>query len=422
MILAFVVFLCGCNSEKNKTITSPLDYDQYLKTDNSLSKEVVQSEISFWQSRFENDSTKIVELSKLSGLHEALFSITGEVAELYQSEKFLKKAIQVSARDKDAYLRSLAHNYISQHRFKEAKVLLDSAYAFPDNKRETELMLFDVSMELGNYKAADSLLAKVKNNSDYNYLIRLSKWSDYRGNLDAAIRYLEKAKSIAESRGAEALMIWTYTNIADYYGHAGRVKEAYDYYLKALALQPDNAYAKKGIAWIIYALEENTSEANRVLNSIMEYHKVPDYYLLQAEMAELDEDPSEAKKLREKFVNTVEMGNYGKMYTTYLIELYAENDPKKALELSTIEVANRATPETYQLLAYAQLKSGNKEEALRIIEENVMGKTFEPMAHYYCALVYKVNDMHAQVANLKKELKTASFELGPVMMQKIDML
>ncbi len=422
MIFAFVVFLCGCNSEKNKAITSPLDYDQYLNTYVSWSKESALSEIDFWQSRFEDDSTKIVELGKLAGLYTTLFSATGDARKLYRSEKLLKKAIEVSAREKDTYFRSLAHNYISQHRFKEAKVLLDSAYAFPDNKRETELMLFDVSMELGDYRAADSLLGKLKNNSDYNYLIRLSKWSDYKGNLDAAIRYMEQAKSIAESRGIKTLKVWTYTNIADYYGHAGRIKDAYNHYLKALELQPDNAYAKKGIAWIAYAWEGNTLEANRILDSVMKGHKAPDYFLLKAEMAEFDEDSSEEKKLRESFVNLVETGDYGNMYRTYLIELYAEINPKRALELAAVEVGNRTTPETYQLLAYAQLKMGNKEEALRIIEDHVVDKTFEPMALYYGALVFKANDLNVRVNELKKELKTASFELGPVIMRRIDML
>lgn len=422
MIFAFVVFLYGCDSEKNKAHTSPIDYDQYLNTQVSSSKDVVLSEISFWQSRFKNDSTKVVELGKLSGLHSALFSTTGDISELYKSEKLLKKAIQISARKKDSYMRALAHNYISQHRFKEAKILLDSAYVFSDNKRETEFMLFDVSMELGDYQTADVLLRKLKNNKDYNYLIRLSKWSDYKGNLDAAIRYMEQAKSIVESRGVADLKIWIYTNIADYYGHAGRIKDAYSYYLKALELQPDNAYAKKGIAWIAYASEGNTSEANRILDSVMMNHKAPGYYLLKAEMAEFNEDPSEAKKQQENFVNKVEYGSYGNIYNTYLIELYAETKPEKAMELAKTELENRATPETFQLLAYVHLKMGNSKEALRVIEDRVVGKTFEPMALYYSALIYKVNGLNSKVAELKKKLKTASFELGPVMMRQVDRL
>ncbi|RMA64704.1 tetratricopeptide repeat protein [Ulvibacter antarcticus] len=420
LMILVLIAVSACNSsEKKEKITSETDYNRYLATNEAPSRDAALTDIEFWGKRIKEDSTQLVEFSKLGGLHTALFSATGDVSELYKSETFIKKAKHLAAIDKDNYLRSLAHNYISQHRFKEAKVLLDSAYALKDNKRVTELMLFDVNMELGNYDLADEFLGKIKNNSDYNYLIRLSKWSDHKGDLDSAIRYMEQAMKVAESSGSKSLRLWTYSNIADYYGHAGRIQDAYSYYLKTLELQPDNAYVKKGIAWITYASEKNTQEANRILDSIMVQHKVPDYYLLKAEMAEYNGDASEAQKQTNNFLQAVQNANYGEMYNAYLIEIYADSDPQKALQMAEREVENRATPETYQLLAYAQLKSGDKEAALQTIETHVEGKTFEPKAAYCSALVYKANGLNDKVIPLKAELQDAAFELGPVMMRNV---
>jgi hypothetical protein len=128
---------------------------------------------------------------------------------------------------------------------------------------------------------------------------------------------------------------------------------------------------------------------------------------------------TEAEKQQKLFVEAVNQGTYEAMYTTYLIELYAETNPEKALRLAWEELANRATPETYHLLAYALLINGNKNEALKLIENHVEGKTFEPMAQYHSALVYKANGLSDKVAVLKNELAEASFELGPVMKEKI---
>ena len=189
-----------------------------------------------------------------------------------------------------------------------------------------------------------------------------------------------------------------------------------------LKLQPDNAYAKIGIAWIVYASEKNTSEATRILDAISEYHKVPDYYLLKAEIAEFNENPSEAKELEKMFVTAVDNKDYRGMYNTYLIELFAKTNPDKALSLAEEEVTNRATPETYQLLAYAQLKAGKKSEALNTIEKYVNGKTFEPKATYTKALVYKANGKMEKISELKAELKEAAFELGPVLMREVEKL
>ncbi len=420
--LAFLLLVLGCARQKPQKITSVLDYEKYLSSNERLSIDDAFKELSFWQSRLTKDSINLIALSKIAGLHTTLFSLTGDVSDLYTAEKLIKKARRLSARNKDTYLRSLAHNYITQHRFKEAKVLLDSAYTYPDNKRATEFMLFDVSMELGDYRKANEFLGKIKNNTDYNYLIRLSKWSDYKGNLDAAIRYMEQAKTIAEAGGIKSLKTWTYSNLADYYGHAGRLKDAYEHYLMTLELNPDNAYAKKGIAWIVYAYEGNTAEANRILDAVSKYHKLPDYFLLKAELAEFDENFPEVKTQEEKFIDALAITDYGEMYNTYLIELYAKNDPQKALSLAILEVTNRATPETYQLLSYAQLMTGNKEEALATIENYVAGKTFEPKATYITSLVYKANGMFDILPELKSELEDVAFELGPVLMREIEKL
>src|SRR5690606_20580587 len=135
-----IAILFGCQ-ERPKEITDSKDYDQYLVTAKTPGKDAINKELEFWQNRFTNDSTKLLEMGRLAGIHAALFGSTGNISELKTSETLFKKAHAISARDKDSYLRSLAFNYISQHRFKEAQILLDSAYTYEDNKKETGMML-----------------------------------------------------------------------------------------------------------------------------------------------------------------------------------------------------------------------------------------------------------------------------------------
>ena len=420
-LLCVMCFSCDSIEEKHKTILNSDDYNAYLDSskDSYLS---AQKDNTFWLKRLAPDSSGVGDLGPLASTYGALFTISGEVSNLKNAEALYKKAYTISATNKDGYARSLAQNYISQHRFKEAQQLLEDTYAGPTNKRDTELQLFDAYMETGMYEKAFENLEKVKNTSDYHYLIRLAKWSDYRGDLDAAIKYLEKALVIAESGGLKSLKIWTYTNLGDFYGHAGRIKDAYSMYLKTLTLQPDNAYAKKGIAWIAYAYEQNTEEANRILDKIMETHKAPDYYLLKAEIAELDGNEVEMKKNLLLFESSAMNPDYGVMYNAYFIEYYAEANPKKALTIARQEVLNRATPETYHLLALAQLKNGQKQEALKTINTFVAGKTEEPMALLHSAYVFKANGLEDKVKRIKEELEGAFFEIGPVLAQKVQAL
>lgn len=422
ILCMLVLLLTSCKKEEKLVITNPAHYNTFLDTSNNESLKSAISEKDYWNNRLKPDTSGVGEIGPLAGAYTRIFEASGAVENLKKAEALYKKGMEISANNKDNYARGLARTNISQHRFKEAKAVLEESYAGVSNKRATEMMLFDIYMELGDYDKADAFLGKIKNTNDYNYLIRLAKWSDYKGDLEAAIKYMEQAKSIAESRGSIALKVWTYSNLADFYGHAGRIEASYQHYLKTLQLQPDNAYAKKGIAWIAYAAEKNTTEANRILDSVMVHHQVPDYFLLKAEMAEFNNQLSEAEVFIDSFVNNASETDYGDMYNAYLIEIYAESQPEKALTLATQEIQNRATPETYSLLAYAQLMAGMNAEALQTIENFVAGKTFEPMAQYYSALVYKANGKSDMVKPLKKELLTAAFELGPVLTEKIEKL
>lgn len=425
--LCIGILLWSCKNEKKEeertTITSPIDYAAYLEADQTKRYKSALKEQEFWSKRLGDDSTGVGDLGPLAGAYSKLFETSGNIQNLKDAEIVYKKAIKIAASSiKDGYIRSLARNYISQHRFKEATALLEESYAGVSNKHATELMLFDCYMEIGSYEKAEALLRKIENPNDYNYLIRISKWSDYKGQLDAAIRYMERAMKIAESRNSEYLKIWTYTNIADYYGHDGNIKASYDHYLKALRLQPDNAYAKKGIAWILYSEERNISEANRILDTLLVHHNIPDYYLLKAEMATYNTKDNEAEKYMNLFLEKTKDPLYGAMYNTHIIEELITSNPEKALALANIEVANRATPETYHLLALAQLANGDKEPALKTIETYVDGKTSEPMALLHSAQVYKAHGIDEKVAELRAELEDASYEIGPVLAKKVKSL
>jgi tetratricopeptide (TPR) repeat protein len=426
LLTAGVIFLFfyGCkNDSAFITITNPQDYNSYLVTSLTPTLHETMAEKQFWSNRLDTDTSGIGDIRPLAGAYERLFNETGNMLYLKNAEHLLKKGVQIAAINyKDGFERGLAHNYISQHRFKEAKELLKTSFTGVSSKRQTKLMLFDVAMELGDYEMAYQYLTELKDMSDYNYLIRISKWSDHIGDLENAIHFMEMAKEKAETRNSKPLKIWTYSNLGDYYGHAGRIQDAYIHYLKTLELQPDNAYVKKGIAWITYAAEGNSDEALRIIDSIMKVHHLPDYHLLKSEIYAFKDDTDKANRESDQFIKAIEEGNYGGMYNTYLIDLYAETNPTKALAIAETELLNRSTPETYQLLAYAQLRNGLKEIALQTIESFVIGKTYEPKALFHCALIYEANGKSEEVKALKKELQKASFELGPRLSRVISSL
>lgn len=416
-----VLFLSSCQTDSDNQITDKKDYDKYLV---SNPPKTSSKYFDLWNSKIKPDSSQLMSFGIVGGEYNRYFQNTGDIKYLKKAEKVLQKAADIANVSRAGMYRALARNYISQHRFREAKQWADSANAIGSGLNQTQGLMFDVQMELGNYDTAEKYLDSLKNMDDFGYLIRLAKWNDYSGDLDTTIRFMEKAKEKAENSKNTGLMLWSYTNLADYYGHAGRINESYDHFLKALRIDPENAYAKKGIAWIVFSYEKKPEEAMRILDSVTKYYKSPAYFLLKSEIAEYMGDDMKSVANLDKYFKLVKDSAYGDMYNAYNISLYLNETEQyyKALELSETEVANRPTPESYSFLAYSYLKMGNKQKARDIVEEHIVGKSFEPAVLLRTAEIYKATGATDRVKQLKDELLGAVYELGPASEKEITQL
>ncbi len=407
--------------EKDNQITNVKDYDKFLTNSENTSKNLAIENLAFWSEKLEKNPTQYVYLSKIAGNEGLLFGQTGNIDYLKKQEEKLKALNVKTNYNKAGYLRSAAKNFITQHRFKESLELLLKAEKNGEKLKATQKMLFDVYLELGNSKEAEKYLNKIKNFRNFDYLIRLSKWSDHQGDLDKAIYYMESAMEIAEKSKKENLKKWVYTNIADYYGHAGEIEKSYNHFLKALTIDPNEAYAKKGIAWIVFSHEKNPEEALRIINSLE--NQLPDYYLLKAEIAEFQNNLKAKEENISNYLSLINNPKYGDMYNKYTILLCDEDlkDFDIALNLSQREIKNRPTAQSYDLLAWTHYNHGNVKKALTIINQHVVNKTSEPEALYHMTTIFKANNIKVKQSDLE-ELKSSSYELGPVLSEKIQLL
>lgn len=420
--LFVLVLFASCKQEvTKKQITNAKDYDMYLNVSKNETLERAQQNEIFWSEKLEQTPSQFPYIGKLAATYSNYFSATGQIEYLKKAEDHLIKVNEITKYNNASYLKSLAYNYISQHKFKEALQHLTKAELLGEDLEETSKMLFDVHLELGNYEIAHTYLLTFKDFSDFDYLIRLSKWSDHKGNLDAAITYMEKAMAIAEASNLAPLKQWSYTNIADFYGHAGEIKKSYKHFLKALALDPNDAYAKKGIAWIVYSYEKNPEEALRILNAVTDSYFAPDYFLLKAEIAEFLGNETLFNEQLDLYEKAMQNKAYGDMYNKYNVLLYvdAKSNVEKAINIAKIEVDNRPTSQSYDLLAWAYFNNGDLNEALQIVERHIINKTFEPETLYHVAEIYKAAGNNNAVTPLKEELLSSIYELGPTMEAKI---
>ncbi len=110
------------------------------------------------------------------------------------------------------------------------------------------------------------------------------------------------------------------------------------------------------------------------------------------------------------------------IFPTALILAEENGNYDTALRLAEQEVAARATPETYSLLAHILHLKGDVHKALEISEKYVAGQTFEPEANYRLAAIYKANNKKDVMATLEADLRGSHFELGPLTAKRIEQL
>lgn len=424
-VLVFtILFIFACDTKKQNQITNTSDYNKYLHVDGNESLDFANKEIDFWQKKYDAAPNQKSYLGIIASKYATLFEYTGDIKNLYKTEDLLVQSNEANKYSKVSTIRSLGRNYIAQHRFKEALGLANKALAIGEGRKETQKLLFDVQMELGNFVEAESNLNALKDMNDYDYLIRLAKWNDHKGDLKTAITFMEKARDIAEKEDNKILKIWSYSNLGDFYGHAGRIQESYDSYLKTLAIDPNYSYALKGIAWIVFSHERNTKEAKRIVEAIEITHNTPDFYLLKSQIAQFEGNDAAALEDRNAYFAMLETNNYGAMYNKYNTLIYADakETAPKALEIAKIEVDHRPTPDSYDLLAWSYLNMGQKDKALEIAKKYVVGKSFEPKVQYHLAMIYKSNNENQKVAPIKEELLSSMYELGPNLEQKVNQL
>ena len=389
---------------------------QWYQPEQTLAQQ--NQEISFWQQKHIAAPNQLTYKLQLASAYEQRFATYGQIKDLKMAESLLAEGLEKASVQRIFFLRALARNYISQHRFQDALQMAEAAMEHSDSKMKSTYLLFDVFMELGRYEEAEALLVKMAAKPQFQCLIRKAKWEDHKGNLTFAIARLEEAKAQLNPQQQKGQAIWLYANLADFYGHAGRIEEAYQHYKMTLDLDPANWYAYKGLAWIAYAQDGNPAEARKIVHQVMRYNDSPDLHLFLAELYEFEGNSACAEAEQYAFQQTSTQPAYGHMYRIPNLELLlAAGQTQQATKLAQAEVQERPTSETYGFLSLALYRAGAVAEARELASNQVWEKTVEPVALLQLREVFP-EDQKMQ-SFITEELSSAAFEIGPLTYQEI---
>tara|TARA_R110002096_G_scaffold386418_2_gene580417 strand:- start:134539 stop:135825 length:1287 start_codon:yes stop_codon:yes gene_type:complete len=412
VFLGLVIFL-SLKLEK-KDIVKSNDYLSILSQNSSSTKD--QKEIEFWNQKLKIDSNCTACKLKLASVWSKKFREKASINDLLKADSILQTSLDQKLGITSIY-QQLASISISRHNFQESWKYAQLALEEGEKKERSHFLLFDAALELGKYGEAEDILQKLKDKNSFNYLLRASKLEDKKGDLDQAIQLMEKG--LEKTKGNDELFVWAISNLGDMYGHAGEIEKSYMAFLQALAINPNHSHSKMGLAWIAYSHDGNPSIAQEILIKTYSYKPDPQIKLMLAEMAEYEKNYELAELILQDYYDIISQAKYGFMYSKYLILIDAEKDSEKAVARSLIEINRRASPEIYDLLAWSYFKNDELKKALKIAEEHVLGKTFEPEVLYHLGLIYKEAGENSKSQELLEEALESEFELGPMMSLEI---
>jgi tetratricopeptide (TPR) repeat protein len=413
------LFITSCQQQP---ITNPNDYAAYLQAQPNTRLQNINNELDFWKNKLTQSPGDIIAESKIAGLLTKRFGYSGDIHEIHQADSLYRVVNYLNHINSSSTYRSLAANCITQHRFLQAQSYIDSALTLGDDKFLTVLMEFDVAMELGNRYRARKALNSLVDKASFEYLIREAKYKDHvEGDLDAAIALMEKAYDKIKDNPTPALLLWTKTNLGDFYGHANRYKESYQCYLDVLARDPHYYHALKGIAWLAFSHDKDVINARKIVAYLQQRHPVPDNELLLSQMAAWEQDGIAYKQHMEKFISTAHNELYGGMYNKYLFHIEADelNNAQQCLQIAQQEVAHRPTPEAFSWLAWAYYKNGDISRAMETARLYVANKCFEPDALFYLGKIYQAGRQKKMARTYLQAAQKSAYELGPVVSKEI---
>lgn len=398
-----------------RPIVQQEDIQQYLQAeyfDHEQSKLLEQ--VDFWAKRLADQAANSVYQQKLASLQAQYFRLFGQAQFLRSSDSLLLD-LAMRFPKTVAHWQGLAQNAITGHEFAKAEQYINQALAIGEKRYQSSLIKIDVLLERGNRIEALGLLNGLGNSYKFEYLTRQVKLQDEMGQLEDAIVWMEKAVGQAKASGDSSLVSWSLTNLADMYGHQGKIKKSYSTFLQALQYNPADLHALKGIAWIAFSHDKAPTLAKGIIEFLQSLQDVPDYDLLLADIATYQQDFQQAAQYTGRFLDRASKEIYGFLYTRPLAELQMASGQLEENDSRTkAEIDQRAHPLSYALRAKYLQERGLKDAAIKLLEEKVLGQTEEPDALYLAGMVFKQNGKTKEAKALLKVAREAAFELGPI--------
>jgi tetratricopeptide (TPR) repeat protein len=324
----------------------------------------LDASVAFLERRLETMPDDILAPSALADLYFIRFGFAGDIEDVARADAVLRRALTWHP-DHGPFLERLVPVHIARHEFPEAAAAAQAAFrAAP--RRATHALLFDAYLEVGRFNDALAALRQLDHNA-FSFLIREARFAEITGRYDIADRALTRAcrKAGASERRLAAWCAVRQADIAAARGWRG-VESQLE---RALDLVPDYASALAGLA----LLARQEGRPDRAASLWRRAAELPGGVEAELELWRIARDAGdsvEAMMRRVRFERRARDPQYGRAFWSHLAIMHAERGEfAEAHAVAAADLAQRPGPEAYITLAQVYRRQGDRNAALRALEE-----------------------------------------------------
>jgi len=348
----------------------------------------VNADIALFEKRAEEDPQSAADRSQLAGLYLQRGRETGEYGDFQRAEKYAQAALALRSDRNNKAKLVLASSLLAQHRFSDARGAAEALVAEDPQVVGSRALLAEILLELGDYAAADQEFSALAPYDENLALApRLARWHELNGRNEEArtllVRSLEATRTRPDLPGEQ--VAWFYLRVADHALRNGALAEARSAIESGLAIAPADyrlhaAYAR------YHAARQNWRAVLSEVNAVGERADLATCALAGDAARELG-DSTLAQRYYDRVVHNAlaKPEPFARQWTQFSLE--HDRDLPRTLETLRRESLERHDVLGYELLAWAELKTGNNAAAQRALTDALRLGTRDGLLYYIAARV-----------------------------------
>jgi tetratricopeptide (TPR) repeat protein len=347
------------------------------------------ADIAFYEARVARDPYGARDRAALSALYLGRGRATGSETDYRRAERLARESFRTRRRRNDGAASVLAGALMAQHRFVEARDVMQELVHEDPTDPTGRATLGEIDLELGRYQEADSLFGSVALVRTIGSIgPRYARWLEINGHSGEASRLLAGLRQDLEGgfRVQPEQLAWFDLRLGDLAYRNGRLDLAAAAYRRGLGVVPEDPRLLTGLAQLS-AAEGRWPEAialgERSLAGLFD----PTTLGLLAESYDAAGDSGKSADYARAMEVAVsrQPGAYHRGWALFLLDHHRRVEDMIAR--STAELAVRKDVYGYDVAAWALHQAGRDREALGLADSALARGTRDGLLHFHAGMI-----------------------------------